>query len=66
MNDPTHYGILGDAVLRSQNLDVVALDPSLMLCARCGGTGNEFYAMYRQCPQCGGIGVVDREVDGNE
>lgn len=28
------------------------------LCGRCDGTGNELYAMYRACSECGGAGHV--------
>lgn len=27
------------------------------LCDHCNGTGNELYAMYRACPECGGSGI---------
>lgn len=30
------------------------------LCGHCNGTGNELYAMYRACPECGGSGVAAR------
>jgi hypothetical protein len=26
-------------------------------CKHCSGTGNEFYSMYRMCPECQGTGV---------
>lgn len=26
------------------------------LCKLCDGTGNEFYSMYKKCPNCGGSG----------
>lgn len=28
------------------------------LCRRCEGTGNELYAMKRNCQECGGSGVA--------
>jgi hypothetical protein len=28
------------------------------LCGGCGGTGNELYAMYRPCSDCGGGGIA--------
>lgn len=28
------------------------------LCEHCNGTGNELYAMYRACPECGGDGIT--------
>ena len=55
----SHYGIIGDEARQRENQKVVASDPTLMLCSYCHGTGNEFYAMYRACPVCGGVGVVD-------
>ena len=27
------------------------------LCAKCGGTGNEFLSMYHKCPMCQGTGI---------
>ncbi len=30
------------------------------LCEHCEGTGNELYAMYRACPECGGDGIAVR------
>jgi hypothetical protein len=56
-----HAGIAGDEARRVENLGIVADDPRLALCGRCHGTGNELYAMYRQCPECGGFGVVEAE-----
>jgi len=61
-----HAGVAGDEAFRVQNLQVIARDSTLMLCEWCGGTGNEFYAMYRRCPECGGVGVVDREGDESD
>lgn len=29
------------------------------LCSRCNGTGNELYAMYRACEECGGNGIAE-------
>ena len=55
----THYGILGDAIRKAENIKQVATDPTLILCDYCEATGNEFYAMYRVCSKCGGIGVVE-------
>ena len=57
----THYGIVSDNARKAENEKVVAADSTLMLCSWCHGTGNELYAMYRQCPECGGVGVVDKE-----
>ena len=54
-----HLGISSDTLRHLENVAAVAADHTLMLCRRCGGTGNELYAMYRQCTQCGGVGVVD-------
>jgi len=64
----THWGIVGDNERRQENVAAVTADSSLMLCDRCNGTGNELYAMYRACTNCGGVGVVDREfvVGGEE
>lgn len=28
------------------------------VCLHCGGTGNEFLFMYRQCPECVGTGII--------
>jgi DnaJ-class molecular chaperone len=59
-----HLGIMGDEVRKAENAKQVAMDPTLMLCDYCDGTGNEFYAMYRTCPICLGVGVVDAVPDG--
>ena len=55
----SHMGIISDEHLRQENMKQVAVDPTLILCDFCHGTGNEFYSMYRACPKCGGIGVVE-------
>lgn len=57
----SHMGVVGDEERRAENMKRVASDPTLILCDYCGGTGNEFYAMYRACPTCGGLGVVEVE-----
>jgi DnaJ-class molecular chaperone len=50
----------GDLERRRESLALVEKYPSVWkLCAHCGGTGNEFYAMYRECPECRGRGVVE-------
>lgn len=33
------------------------------LCENCGGTGNEFYSMYRECPVCHGTGLMPVDVE---
>ena len=33
------------------------LIPEAQRCTHCGGTGNEFLFMYRQCPVCEGTGI---------
>jgi hypothetical protein len=33
------------------------------LCARCNGTGNELWSMYRSCEDCGGSGVSQDEAE---
>lgn len=58
-----HAGIASDVQRRYDNKVRVELNPSLMLCSYCDGTGNEFYAMYRACPKCGGGGLVERGDD---
>lgn len=57
MSDPTGM----DARRRAENMRQVAVDPSLILCKRCDGTGNELFSMYRACEDCGGIGVMEVE-----
>lgn len=52
-------GILADQRRRNENLAKIAADPTLLLCLNCDGTGNEFYSMYRACPECGGSGLVE-------
>ena len=59
----SHYGILGDQQRKAENIKQVASDPTLILCDYCEGTGNEFYSMYRACPKCGGLGVIEVEID---
>jgi DnaJ-class molecular chaperone len=54
---------MSDERRRAENIAAVEASSSLMLCDYCGGTGNEFYSMYRACPECGGVGVVDRVSD---
>ena len=72
-----HLGIMGDEVRKAENAKQVAMDPTLMLCDYCDGTGNEFFAIYRACPICGGVkyracpicggvGVVDAVAAGGE
>lgn len=56
-----NIGIYGDEQRRKENEARVAAGSDLMLCGRCDGTGNELYSMYRQCAECGGVGVGDRE-----
>ena len=29
------------------------------LCEHCGGTGNEFYSMYKKCSNCNGKGYYE-------
>lgn len=58
-----HFGIVGDMAQQVKALEVVAHDSTLIICQWCGGTGNELYSMYRRCPECGGVGVVDRTED---
>src|ERR1700761_7530013 len=43
----------GDEVLRRENEKA-----GHTLCANCGGTGNELYAMYSPCSECGGNGIA--------
>ncbi len=28
------------------------------ICEKCGGTGNQFYSMYKECSDCGGKGYL--------
>lgn len=53
-----HPGILNDQ-LRA------ALIPKDERCERCDGTGNELYAMYRQCSDCGGSGKAADNLDAS-
>lgn len=52
------YGIawwsktVGDQLRRADNLAA-----GHRLCARCDGTGNELYSMWKRCTTCGGSGV---------
>jgi hypothetical protein len=46
-----HTGIWQDQHLRAANEKA-----GWKLCGHCNGTGNELYAMYRACPECGGSG----------
>ena len=59
MGEGAHLGIMGDQARRLRNLEAVLLDPGIIICEQCNGTGNEFYAMYRKCSKCNGFGVVD-------
>ena len=47
----------GDYATRNANIEA-----KKMLCDRCGGTGNEFFTMYRKCQDCNGTGAVDNGV----
>jgi len=51
-------GVRGDEANREKNLELVAENSKLMICGRCGGTGNEFYWMYKRCLACKGIGTL--------
>ena len=55
----SHWGVEADNARKQENEKQVATDPTLVLCLYCGGTGNEFYSMYRACPKCGGGGVIE-------
>jgi len=35
------------------------------LCQHCGGTGNELFSMYRQCPTCYGKGFIETPQEVN-
>lgn len=48
-------GLLEDSHIRKSNERA-----GHKLCQRCGGTGNELYAMKRSCEECGGSGVAER------
>ena len=49
----THAGIEQD---RARKADNVAAGRTL--CRRCDGTGNQLYAMFQTCFDCGGSGVL--------
>ena len=63
MSEP-HLGIVGDEAQRAESMRVAEASRTLVMCERCGGTGNEFYSMYRECSDCGGVGVV--EIGGDD
>jgi len=46
-----HHGIAQDEFQREQI-------PENKRCQTCGGTGNEMYGMYRECPDCKGDGLL--------
>ena len=56
-----HWGIYWDANIQKRNEKRVKEDESLEICTWCHGTGNEFYSMYRECPECGGQGVKPKQ-----
>lgn len=43
----------GDAAVQRRNKEA-----GHTLCKRCEGTGNELFAMYRHCQECGGSGIA--------
>lgn len=47
----THLGVIKDRAKAKK----IPLDKR---CSRCGGTGNELFAMYRKCKACGGDGIT--------
>ena len=56
-------GISGDQQRSWASKRKVAANPDLSLCEWCDGTGNEFYSMYRECPECGGSGTVVKDTE---
>jgi len=50
-----HAGIAGDSVQKEKNIDKHGEEA---LCKNCGGTGNNLYSMYQQCPDCHGTGLT--------
>ena len=54
-------GIESDRRRREENIRTLAA--GWMLCLNCDGTGNEFYSMYRACPECNGSGVVAQTIE---
>ena len=51
-------GIRNDRARQRDSRKVAAASDHLEICVRCEGSGNEFYAMYKECSVCGGDGVV--------
>lgn len=47
----THPGVIRD----KEKAEAIPLDSQ---CRRCGGTGNELFAMYKRCQACGGDGIT--------
>ena len=47
----THPGVIRD----KEKASTIPLDSQ---CRRCGGTGNELFAMYKRCQACGGDGIT--------
>ena len=56
----TNIGIYGDQQKMLVSKQTADANPDLVLCKWCGGTGNELYSMYRQCPKCGGRGTLPK------
>ena len=54
----TNIGISGDQQRSEANKQKVDANSDLVLCKWCDGTGNEFYSMYRECPECKGRGTT--------
>jgi DnaJ-class molecular chaperone len=52
-----HAGIKADEYRKAQ-LEAEYKWP----CKRCEGTGNELYAMYRRCQDCGGSGEAHNQI----
>ena len=46
-----HLGIAQDEYQREQITENKR-------CMNCGGTGNQLYAMYQECEECGGDGLI--------
>lgn len=54
MSDPTGM----DERRLAENEIYIKANPTQVLCSRCGGTGNEFFSMYRACIDCSGSGLL--------
>lgn len=55
----SHLGVIMDNKKADDNL----LDGK-EICKKCGGTGNEFFMMYKKCSDCDGKGHSENENNG--